>query len=928
MTQSIETYLKNLLLTTLLVSTSSFAMGQIYQSPQHCVVDYSPGTPSTGGGGTGGGGETPDMSCIRPSFFFDTDTSSSNWVWDIVNPSNPLDAGSYTDVRSINHNFISEGVYTVSLTKTTNSNTNPSTVTESFNVNVGTYPQRPMFNDKPKADTTVCGGNTLKLNPYKGTLPIGNYSYLWYPTGDTSRTIDVDSSGCYSVEVTNENTGCSRTASITVKFCLQQAASGGGAEKWYFGNGATIEFLTDFGPPIEEDSLASEGDVFGTPETDPNDVTVSPIDNAGSNPLNSNTATAMVYGPSGGLAYYTDGINIYNGNDELITDGNGNSIINADPDASQGIVIVPKSNCNECPHHEYYVIYIDKDTKILTRATIDLRYNGGQGIITETNVPIAYPVTEKVSAVKNGDETGYILISQEQDTNIFTFTTIDSSGTSTISQSIGVPKENNASYSGYISTNLEGNKIAVGYTDANGENYIEVYDLDKGNPSSTPPSPPSLSNRIEIPLGYTGPPNVYGIEFSENGDFLYVTLRGDPTNGESSFLLQLPLIAGVTGAEIAAAINIIDQSVTEAFGALKLGPVNGPGRKFIYMAIDGETEVPFIQQPDIRGGPADIGYTRVTSSIKPGVEVSGTSQAGLPNVVFANQQQDGEGISATYNGNCFNSATELEVQDVCSPLRNEVIWSFEDGTQIKGSPAAYTFPKLGWNKITLTIKIYNTSPLKKLASNQILNKAIELTETVCSDSVIVDSIYIKPSPISNLSDITYLCFKDLNAGIIPQDSIFLVANATGGDTLFYDWTTSIGSTIQRGLGIDTLFIAAPSLYKLEITNEFDCLTKDETDARDGCEPKILLPTAITPNGDGLNESLKIIYAHIDDYNLRIFNRWGELVHDSSNPENQWDGKVKGRTQSPTVYPYVITYRSKDFPERGILRQKGTVWVLQ
>lgn len=65
------------------------------------------------------------------------------------------------------------------------------------------------------------------------------------------------------------------------------------------------------------------------------------------------------------------------------------------------------------------------------------------------------------------------------------------------------------------------------------------------------------------------------------------------------------------------------------------------------------------------------------------------------------------------------------------------------------------------------------------------------------------------------------------------------------------------------------------------------------------------PTAFSPNNDGLNDTFGVTTRFIDKFSLQIFNRWGELVYYSENPDERWDGTFKGATVPSGVYVLVI-----------------------
>lgn len=75
------------------------------------------------------------------------------------------------------------------------------------------------------------------------------------------------------------------------------------------------------------------------------------------------------------------------------------------------------------------------------------------------------------------------------------------------------------------------------------------------------------------------------------------------------------------------------------------------------------------------------------------------------------------------------------------------------------------------------------------------------------------------------------------------------------------------------------------------------------------EQPVFIPNAFTPNGDGNNDVFAIYGQGISTIDLKIFNRWGELIYESNNQFSGWDGTYKGVLQNPSVFTYDarITY---------------------
>ncbi len=107
-------------------------------------------------------------------------------------------------------------------------------------------------------------------------------------------------------------------------------------------------------------------------------------------------------------------------------------------------------------------------------------------------------------------------------------------------------------------------------------------------------------------------------------------------------------------------------------------------------------------------------------------------------------------------------------------------------------------------------------------------------------------------------------------------------------------------------------------------NEFGCSDTSSTEVFIFDEFEFLIPNVFSPNNDGINESFKIRACGVYDYNISIFNRFGEEVFKSNSLNINWDGTVSGRNANSGIYYYTI--RIKDF--RGeFINYTGTVTVI-
>lgn len=92
----------------------------------------------------------------------------------------------------------------------------------------------------------------------------------------------------------------------------------------------------------------------------------------------------------------------------------------------------------------------------------------------------------------------------------------------------------------------------------------------------------------------------------------------------------------------------------------------------------------------------------------------------------------------------------------------------------------------------------------------------------------------------------------------------------------------------------------------------------------------LIPNTITPNGDGSNDTfvfdiiLNSRPEDIPDNRLMIFNRWGDIVYDKRDYNNNWDGVTNDGRRLPDGTYYYVLYLN--IPEGLIL--KGDITILR
>jgi gliding motility-associated-like protein len=88
-----------------------------------------------------------------------------------------------------------------------------------------------------------------------------------------------------------------------------------------------------------------------------------------------------------------------------------------------------------------------------------------------------------------------------------------------------------------------------------------------------------------------------------------------------------------------------------------------------------------------------------------------------------------------------------------------------------------------------------------------------------------------------------------------------------------------------------------------------------------------IPNVFTPNGDGVNDVFKIDISGFKKYSLVIWNRWGNNVFESDNPDKMWNGKTNndGGENPAGTYYYLFNYQLRGEQEQTI---RGSITLIR
>lgn len=172
------------------------------------------------------------------------------------------------------------------------------------------------------------------------------------------------------------------------------------------------------------------------------------------------------------------------------------------------------------------------------------------------------------------------------------------------------------------------------------------------------------------------------------------------------------------------------------------------------------------------------------------------------------------------------------------------------------------------------------------ASSVLVSPEATTTYTVQGDvSAIAYTVVVQPLPVFLFSDSLQLC---------PGQVLF---SETNYPEAIYAWST--------GSQEETTPVPATAVYTLGITlngcSYTDSVYVELLEA--GCNGGPVLPNVFTPNGDGANDVFAPVIG-MQTGELRIFNRWGNLVYRGKLPQG-WDGTSGGRSCSEGVYFWAV-----------------------
>ncbi len=464
----------------------------------------------------------------------------------------------------------------------------------------------------------------------------------------------------------------------------------------------------------------------------------------------------------GNLMFYTNGINVYNKNHQIMLNGTG--LLGNNSTTHSAVIVSHPGNKNK-----FYIFTAPSqgNSNGLRYSIVDMSGDGGLGEIISKNNLLYTPSSEKILCVKHANGKDFWVLTHELNSNRFRIFSIDRDGLNTTPtiQSIGRVHTNtsaNANAISYIRSNSTGQKIALAVYSLS---FVELFDFDN--------SSGILSNPVALTTSEFN--WVYGLEFSPDDTKLYVSKLYAPSK-----IYQIDLTLNDPAQMLANMYMVDSSSVQYEWGALKKAP---DGK--IYVARDNKSSLSIINNPNQAGASCNF--------VKSGISLNNKrSGLGLPTFLI---WSDGYPLEFSISSNsqiCEGDTLKLFSSSVSG---GNYSWSGPNG-----------FTSNSQNPFIPDAKVLHSGDYTLNVTDYLGNYGSKTIRVV-----------VNPKPVVNLIRNHEICLGD---------AIKIGSIASGGGSNFrYFWQPQTDIDFTK-IAEPTVKPTKTTKYYLVLENEFGCQTLD------------------------------------------------------------------------------------------------------
>jgi gliding motility-associated-like protein len=233
----------------------------------------------------------------------------------------------------------------------------------------------------------------------------------------------------------------------------------------------------------------------------------------------------------------------------------------------------------------------------------------------------------------------------------------------------------------------------------------------------------------------------------------------------------------------------------------------------------------------------------------------------------------------------------------------------------------------------ITAAYYTWAPDSTLSRSQTLEPSASPTTSTWYTLTVTDTLGC-PKAVTDSVLVTVIPEVIVNPGndtaVVVSEPLQLHASSTDSALVSFVWTPATWlnnafindpiATIESGSPGTVTYTATASTVQGCTGSKAITVTIYST------LPEIFMPNAFTPNGDGKNDIFRPILVGISSLNFfRIYNRWGELVYATSEPEQGWNGRLGNKAQETGTFVYMV--EGKDYLGK-VHFKKGTFMLIR
>ncbi len=211
-----------------------------------------------------------------------------------------------------------------------------------------------------------------------------------------------------------------------------------------------------------------------------------------------------------------------------------------------------------------------------------------------------------------------------------------------------------------------------------------------------------------------------------------------------------------------------------------------------------------------------------------------------------------------------------------------------------------------------------------------------------ADPLITTTYTVSIASVNSIGD---TCIRSLTTTIKVKDPLlYTISATTDKDTLFQGESTTIHAVTDTSLYVTWLTSTGVILphdfdptvspeqtttYTVIVSGDLGCdvssIVSIEVISKE-CDPaSVFIPNTFTPNGDGKNDVLFVRGKNITDLYFAVYNRWGQMVFETTDIKKGWNGIYKEMRSDPVVFAWYVRAKCLNGEE---IKKQGNVTLIR